>query len=143
MPRPAAVFGTVVVLALGFSLGRCGSDDTETITETKFVKVPVVKTHVVTKEVYGKLPQSCIDAAEEVQTIMAEDEKQTEAAGDLLLLAEDLATATAFTDINTVNKLIEGIREERDILNETVVNRAESVKRFNTLMSACETEVNE
>jgi hypothetical protein len=141
MSAAPALVATAVLLAVGFTMGQCSAPETKEV--TKYVTVPVIKTHVETKEVYGELPQSCKDAAAVAPLIMAEDEKQTAAAGELLLLSEQLSSATAFTDTSAVNTLIEGIDEQKEILADSINTRAEVVNRFTALFSKCETEVND
>lgn len=142
MANPAKVFALVVALSVAYSLGSCG-EHVETKTEVKIVKVPVVKTHIETKEVTLPYPESCTEALEASSRITANDGVQTAAVGEILLALQDMGTAAAFNDVEKVNELTSIVREQGGILNTSVLERDTAISTFETYLSKCKAELEE
>jgi len=143
MGKPARVFGVLVVLAIGYSLGSCGSDTPKTVTKTeiKVVEVPTVKTRIEYRDKVIPYPDSCNTAVEQLSRIHEEDAVQTKAVGEILLALQEMGTAAAFNDIHEVNRLVEIVREEGSKINATVLERNKAMITFKSYLTQCETAI--
>lgn len=140
MANPAKFLFFAVALGVAYSLGSCG-EHVEVKTETRFVKVPVVKTHVEYKDKMLPYPESCTEALAAAERITANDAEQTKAVGEILLALQDLGSAAAFDDVAKINETTEIVRKEGGTLNDTVLERNTAINTFETYLLKCQQEI--
>ena len=139
----AGVIALVVAVCLGFSLGRCGSDDPEVkvVEKTRFVKVPVVKTHVEYRDKFVPLPSACTDAVAALSKVESSTGALTKNAGIIADALNELGLGYATNDVHTVNKALDVIGPAKSALENAANTKSETIDDISTLISRCQKEV--
>jgi hypothetical protein len=111
---------------------------------TEYIEVPVVKKEYVyqTKEVEvvktEPLPSACSELPALAAKVTEGDNILDGAVGEIQLALQELGRAAFEQDINQINEVTEVIREQKGIIDETVIVRAQSTINLDKASAQCE-----
>lgn len=140
MAARGAIILLAGVAAISWGVGRASAP--EAVPHTRIVKVPIVKTHVETKEVYRPLPKSCTEAIDRLKVVVKYDDDLTANAGEVLDALSDLGRGDAMKDVALVNKATDRIIVAQSALASAANHKTEEEQRLSESISACSKEVN-
>lgn len=127
-------------LCLAYSLGTLNNP-----TETRIVRVPEVKTHVVTETktltVQQQLPVSCLEAMDALGTLANSDSDISEAAGALLDAMTDAERDSVMRDFKAMNKSLATIRVNKQKLDTSVTDDAAAREALRVQFRVCESDM--
>lgn len=138
MASPKAVgfllLGTVV---FGYGLGSCNQPvpETRTITVTKY------KTHVETRTVPAPLPDSCSQAIKLINSSTEHDGEITAAAGHILDALQDSERDLVMHDIESLNKSIQKVMDNKDLLDGAVTSNAQIKQKLALKIDQCNNDL--
>ncbi len=140
-PRTVAI-GAVGVLMLGLGIGSC-HQPVKMEYKTTYVKVPIVKTKIVEKEVvrYEDLPTSCLDALKHLDGLRFSLEGMSNAVGKLNLAAQDVAKFSVNAEIIQMNEALQIIRDEKGRLGSELRHNYLLTENINRSMDRCNADI--
>jgi hypothetical protein len=83
------------------------------------------------------LPESCQHAISLLPPIIAESDRQTNAAGAILLALTDLGSGSFSQDIHQINRAVEVLRKNKDRLGSATIHQHEALTNFQHALEVC------
>lgn len=130
-------------LVLGISLGSVIYSDTP---EATVIRVPEVRTHVVTKTrvIHKGVPQVCVQAYDEFTTVQSSNLAMTASAGQITRALDPIVQGVAGVgDMQSMTRAIQTVRDNKDRLDTASIELAESYDRAQQLMIECRSKMGE